>query len=369
VASKVYFADVRASSRHESLPRKVEKLFEAAGFAGLIAKDDLVAVKMHFGESGGTAFISPVLVRPVVDRVKKAGGKPYLTDTNTLYVGSRSNSVDHLQTAIENGFSYATVGAPLIIADGLFGKNFVEVPVNGRHFKQAKIAGDIAGAGAMIVLSHTKGHIICGFGGTLKNLGMGCGNRGGKQMMHSSLKPKVREEACRVCGVCLKWCPADAIVLEEKTALIVHEKCFGCGECTVVCPVQAIKIQWKSETVDVQERMAEYALAAVQDKAGKVGYFNFVLNVTPDCDCNSWSDAAIVSDVGVLASTDPVAVDQAALDLINGQAGLPGTRLEAGFAAGEDKFKGVYANTDHEAQLRHAEWLGMGSRRYELVRV
>jgi len=369
VASKVYFADMRANSRHESLPRKVEKLFEAAGFANLVGKDDLVAVKMHFGEKGGTAFISPVLVRPVVDRVKKAAGKPFLTDTNTLYVGTRANSVDHLQTAIENGFSYATVAAPLIIADGLLGKNFVEVPINGKHFTKAKIGSDIANANAMIVLSHTKGHIVCGFGGALKNLGMGCGNRGGKQMMHSALKPKVGEEACQACGVCLKWCPADAIVLSEKTAVIDHDKCFGCGECTVICPPRAIKIQWKSETVDVQERMAEYALAAVQDKAGKVGFFNFVLNVTPDCDCNSWSDAAIVSDVGILASVDPVAIDQAALDLINGQAGLQGTRLEAGFAAGEDKFKGVYPNTDHEAQLRHAEWLGMGSRQYELIRV
>lgn len=369
MASKVYFADTRASSRHESLPQKVNKLFKAAGFAGLFGQNELVAVKLHFGEKGGTAFINPVLVRQVVDRIKDAGAKPFLTDTNTLYVGSRANSVDHIQTALENGFSYATVNAPIIIADGLFGKNFVEVQVEGKHFDRVKIGSDIANADGMIVLSHTKGHIICGFGGTIKNLGMGCGNRGGKQMMHSSLKPSVKEEECKGCATCLKWCPADAILIVEKTAVINHEKCLGCGECTVVCLPKAIKIQWKSEAADVQERMAEYAWGAIKDKLGKVGFFNFVINVTPDCDCNSWSDASIVRDVGILASTDPVAIDQAALDLINEQAGLQGTRLAANFAPGEDKFKGVYPETDHEAQLRHAELLGMGCRRYELVRV
>lgn len=365
---KVYFADMRASSRHESLPQKVNKLFRAAGFGELVGKDELVAVKLHFGEKGGTAFIHPVLVRQVVDRVKEAGGKPFLTDTNTLYVGTRANSVDHIQTALENGFSYATVNAPIIIADGLFGKNYVEIPLNGNHFDSVKIGSDIANADGMIVMSHTKGHIVTGFGGTIKNLGMGCGNRGGKQMMHSSLKPKVAEQGCKACNTCLKWCPADAIlIVDKKKAEIDHAKCIGCGECTVVCPTKAIKIQWKSETVDVQERMAEYAWGAVKEKQGKVGFFNFVMNVTPDCDCNSWSDAYIVNDVGILASTDPVAIDQAAIDLINAQAGLRGTRLEKNLEPGADKFKGVYPETDHEAQLRHAEKLGMGSREYELV--
>ncbi len=367
--SKVYFTDMRASSRHESLPQKVNKLFKTAGFAGLVGEDELVAIKIHFGEKGGTAFINPVLARQVVDRVKEAGGKPFLTDTNTLYVGMRANSVDHIQTALENGFSYATVNAPIIIADGLFGKNFVEVSVPGKHLDSVKIGSDVANADAMIVLSHTKGHIVSGFGGTIKNLGMGCGNRGGKQMMHSAVKPKVGADACKVCSVCLKWCPADAIIITDKTAVIEHDKCLGCGECTVICPSRAIKIQWKTEAVDMQERMAEYACGAIKEKRDKVGFFNFVMNVTPDCDCNSWSDTSIVHDVGILASTDPVAIDQAALDLINGQVGLANTRLESNFKAGEDKFKGVYPNTDHEAQLRHAESLGMGSRQYELVRL
>lgn len=369
MSSKVFFADMRANAKHESLPQKVNRLFKAAGFAKLINKDELIAVKLHFGEKGGTAFIHPVYVRQVVERIKEAGGKPFLTDTNTLYVGERANSVDHIQTAIENGFSYATVNAPIIIADGLFGKNYLEIPLAGTHFQSVKIGSDIANAAGMIVMSHTKGHIITGFGGTLKNLGMGCGNRGGKQMMHSTLKPKVGEENCKVCHACLKWCPADAILMTENSARIDPEKCIGCGECTVVCPTRTIKIQWKSEAVDVQERMAEYACGAIKDKLGKVAFFNFVMNVTPDCDCNSWSDAYIVNDVGILASTDPVAIDQAAIDLINAQPGIRNTRLESNFEPGEDKFKGVYPKGDHEAQLRHAEKLGMGSREYELIRL
>jgi hypothetical protein len=369
MASKVYFADIRSRSSQDSLPEKVNKLFKAAGFAEMVGKDELVAVKLHFGEKGSTAFVSPVLVRQVVDRIKMAGGKPFLTDTNTLYVGSRSNSVDHMQTAVENGFSYATVNAPLIIADGLFGKNFVEVPIHGEYFETVKIGSEIANADMLIVLSHTKGHILSGYGGAIKSLGMGCGNRGGKQMMHSTVKPKVREEACRGCSTCLKWCPADAIQIQNKKALIDSEKCLGCGECAVVCQSLAIKVQWKSESVDMQKRMAEFAWGAIREKQGKVGFFNFVINVTPECDCHGWSDAYLVQDVGILASSDPVAIDQASLDLINSQAGRHDSLLTSNFLPGEDKFRGVYPETDHEAQLRHGEKLGMGSRKYELVRI
>jgi len=198
---------------------------------------------------------------------------------------------------------------------------------------------------------------------------MGCGNRGGKQMMHSSLKPKVGESLCKGCSNCLKWCPADAILIVEKKAVIDHEKCLGCGECTVVCPSSAIKIQWRSESADMQQRMAEYAWGAIKEKRDKVGFLNFVLNVTPECDCHGWSDAYLVQDVGILASCDPVAIDQASLDLINAQAGRRESLLTANFAPGEDKFRGVYPDTDHEAQLRHASALGMGSREYELVRI
>ncbi|PKM79512.1 MAG: 4Fe-4S ferredoxin, partial [Firmicutes bacterium HGW-Firmicutes-13] len=259
MAGKVYFTDMRANSHKSSLPKKLRNLFDMAQLSSLFQRDELVAVKIHFGEKGNMAYIHPVLVRQIVDKIKENKGKPFLIDTNTLYVGSRSNSVDHLQTALENGFSYASVNAPLIIADGIFGKNFVEVDINQKHFTCVKVASDIFSSPAVIVLSHVKGHIATGFGGALKNLGMGCSNRGGKQMMHSSLKPRLNWQKCKGCGTCLKWCPVEAISFKDKKAVIDYELCIGCGECTASCLHEAVKIQWESETSDLQERMVEFA--------------------------------------------------------------------------------------------------------------
>lgn len=369
MASQVYFMDMRAGSHKESLPRKVRRIFDQAAFPRLLGKEELVAIKIHFGESGNLGFIHPVLVRQVVDKVKENGGKPYLVDTNTLYVGSRANSVDHLETALKNGFSYATVGAPLIIADGLLGKNFVEVEINKKHFHKVKIGSDIFNAPSMIVMSHVKGHIATGFGGAIKNLGMGCSNRGGKQMMHSVVKPEVNGEKCTGCGVCLKWCPVEAITQKNKRgkAEIDRGLCIGCGECTAACQYEAIKIRWQSETDQLQERMVEFALGAVQNKKKKTGYINFLINVTPDCDCHPWSDAPVIPDVGILASSDPVALDQASLDLINRQTGLVGTKLITNYAPGQDKFSGIRDTIDHNVQLRYAEEIGLGVRSYELI--
>ncbi len=364
--SKVYFMHMRAESHKESLPEKVRILFEKAGFARFIKKDEKVAVKLHFGEKGGTAFIHPVLVRQVADKVKEENAFPFLTDTNTLYAGKRSNSIDHLQTAIENGFSFATIQAPIIIADGLIGRSFQEVEVGLKHFELVKIASEIIYADAMLVLSHVKGHMLTGVAGALKNLGMGCGSRGGKQMMHSTVKPKVGDECVR-CAYCLNWCLAEAITLTEEKAVIDSTKCTGCGECTVTCPEKAIKIRWKSESSDVMERMSEFAYGAIKNKKNKVGYINFCLSITPDCDCASWSDAPIVPDVGILASLDPVAIDQASLDLINKQQGLLGTRLKNNFKPGEDKFKDIFPEIDSSIQLSYAEKIGLGSRKYELI--
>ncbi len=372
MVSKVYFTDMRTSSNKDSVPKKLRRLYNQAGFSSLFNTDELVAVKLHLGERGNLAFIHPALVRQVVEKIKENGGKPFLTDTNTLYTGSRANSVDHLETAVENGFSYATVNAPIIIADGLHGKNFVEVQIQQKHFDSVKIGSDIFNSPSMLVLSHFKGHIATGFGGALKNLGMGCSNRGGKQMMHSLLKPKLEQENCVSCGVCKKWCPAaDAISFDEnKKAVIDYDACVGCGECTASCLYGAIKIQWKSETSQLQERMVEFALGAVSSKSkGKIGFINFVMNVAPDCDCHSWNDAPIVPDVGIIASMDPVALDQASLDLVNRQTGLVGTKLNSNFSAGQDKFSGIRRDIDHTVQLSYAEEIGLGTRMYELIEI
>lgn len=366
MSSRVYFADMRA--RHgANLVDKIKKLYVKAGFPELIQPKDLVALKLHFGEKGNTTYVRPQLIRPLVDKVKEGKGRPFLTDANTLYVGSRANAVDHLQTAVENGFPYSVVNAPLVIADGLNGKDYQEVQVNLKHFREVKIAGAVFHADALIAVSHFKGHEATGFGGVFKNIGMGCGARSGKQQMHSDIKPRVSPEKCKACGRCSKWCPADAIRI-DKQALVENGRCIGCGECTVTCPYGAIKINWQSQPDIIQEKIVEYTYGVLKDKPGKAGFITFVMNVTPDCDCCGFSDAPLIPDVGVLASCDPVALEQACIDLVNDQPGLPHTRLGKNTAQ-KDKFRTVYPDIDWNVQLAYAEEIGLGSRRYELLTV
>ncbi|MBE0446870.1 MAG: DUF362 domain-containing protein [Actinobacteria bacterium] len=361
--SEVYFSNL--SGKHKSWLDRTSKLFDRAKFASLIEPGDIVAIKVHFGERGNTAFLSPLFVRRVVDKVKAAGGKPFVTDANTLYVGARSNAVDHLITAIENGFSYATVGAPLIIADGINGKDYITVGIDGKHVKEAKIGSAVYHADAVIALTHFKGHELTGFGGALKNIGMGLGSRSGKQVMHSDVLPSIEEEKCTSCGKCIKWCPAEAITV-SSTAAIDASRCLGCGECTVTCSFEAIAVNWKTEPDLIQEKIVEYTWAVIKDKPDKVGYFNFITNVSPDCDCCGWNDTPIVPDIGILASFDPIAIDQACVDLVNRTEGLPGSRLSA--INDDDKFRTV-TGIDWRPQLAYGEKIGLGKRNYTLVEV
>jgi len=369
MAAKVFFADMRASHR-ENLLDKVEKLFDRSGMAELISPRDLVAFKVHFGERGNTGYIRPQFIRRLVNKVKSLGGKPFLTDANTLYVGSRANAVDHLQTAVENGFAYAVVDAPLIIADGLTGREYIGVEVNLKHFKEVKIGSAIVHADALLVVSHFKGHELTGFGGALKNIGMGSGSRGGKQMMHSDVLPQVNEEKCLGCARCTRWCPGEAIALvpETKKAKINQEKCIGCGECTITCPVQAIEINWKTEPDAIQEKIVEFAAGVLKNKAGKAGYITFLNNFSPECDCAGWTDAPVVRDIGILASLDPVALDQACADLVNREQVLAGSRLADRPDTG-DKFRALWPQAHWERQLAYGEEIGLGTRQYELIKI
>lgn len=367
MASNVFFADMRAKEGL-SLLDKMDRLFEMAGFEQLIKPKELVAVKVHFGERGNTGYIRPQFVRRVVDKIAVAGASPFVTDANTLYVGSRANAVDHFKTAVENGFAYSVVGAPVIIADGLNGKDYIEVEVGLKHFKSVKIASAAYHSDAMLVISHFKGHEIAGFGGAIKNVGMGLGSRSGKQQMHSDLRPAVTEDKCIGCAKCIKWCPADCIQVENKKARIDDRKCLGCGECTVTCPEHAIAVNWGSDPDTFQEKMVEYLAGVVHNKKGKMGYISFVMDVTPDCDCCGWSDAPIVSDVGILASADPVALDQACVDLVNKQRALTNTRLD-GYVDVVDKFGGVHPMIDWNIQLEYAEEIGLGTRDYNLIKL
>ena len=369
MVADVFFADMRAKHR-ENLLDKVERLFTRARMKELIAPQDLVAIKVHFGERGNTGYIRPQFIRRLVQLIKNLGGKPFLTDANTLYVGSRANAVDHLQTAIENGFAYAVVDAPLIIADGLVGKDYVNVPVKMKHFDKVKISSVIYHASALLAISHFKGHELVGFGGALKNIGMGSGSRGGKQMMHSDVRPEINAQKCLGCAMCVQWCPAGAITVERKKykARIDAQKCIGCGECTITCPHRAIAISWKTEPHIAQEKIVEYAAGVLKNKQSKAGFINFVLNVSPECDCAGWTDASIVRDVGILASLDPVALDQACVDLVNKERGLPESRL-AGCEDTPDKFGAIWPGANWERQLTYAQEAGLGTRTYNLIKI
>jgi uncharacterized Fe-S center protein len=363
----VWFAPVR-SVKKESLVKRAGNLLRLAGIKDTVSDGDLVAVKLHFGEEGNTGFVHPVFLREVVKQVRRAGGRPFLTDANTLYRGRRANAVDHLTCAVRNGFSFATVNAPVIIADGLDGKDGVDVPISGYdHFDCVRIGAAAVHADAMIVVTHVKGHEATGFGGAMKNVGMGLGTRAAKQRMHSDLKPEVDAEKCTACYRCVRSCPIEAIEVRHKVAAIDYETCYGCGECVAACPHGAIGIQWTTEPAAIQEKIVEHCAGALEGKEGKVVYLSFITNVSPDCDCWSFSDAPVVADIGVLASTDLVAIDQAAYDLVRTAAGLPGSRGE-GMASGADKFNEI-SGIDGTVAMEYAHKHGLGTRSYELKTV
>jgi uncharacterized protein len=366
--SNVYFIDLRATPR-ENFPAKLKRLMETAGISKVIKKKDLVAVKLHFGELGNTAFIRPVYIRKIVETIKEVGGEPFLTDANTVYAGTRSSAPRHLTTAIQNGFAYSVVEAPLVIADGLMGRTETAITINQKRFKKVYIGTEIVQADTIISVAHFKGHELSGFGGTIKNLGMGCASRKGKLAQHSTVNPQVVEEKCEGCGECVLRCSQKALQVIEKKAAINSKKCIGCGECILICEKGAIEIQWDQEIPVFLENMVEYTMGVLKDKVDKAFFINFITDVSPACDCMPVNDAPIVRNIGVVASIDPVAIDQASVDLVNLEPALAGSCLTTNTGPGEDKFKGIYPEIDWKIQLDYAHKLGLGNTDYELVRI
>lgn len=368
--STVYMTDLHADSKR-SVPSKVADLFARLQPQDVFRRKDLIAVKIHFGEEGNTGYIRPQYVRKVVELLRQASTKPFLTDTNSLYVGTRTEACSHLITAFNNGFTREITSAPVIIGDGLRGNNCVHVSRNGLHVKNACIAADIYNADGMVVLTHFKGHELTGFGGAIKNLGMGCAAREGKLEQHSNISPRVNRKKCIGCGECTLWCRGQAISLvgegTETKSVIDPERCVGCAECILACFEEAIRIQWNQSIPVFMEKLVEYAAAALSNKRDKTLFLTFVTDVSPACDCYPFSDRAIVPDLGILASTDPVAIDQAAVDLVNRSPGNPISNLKGALAPGDDKFRAVYPNVDWTHQLDYAAKIGLGTREYELV--
>jgi uncharacterized Fe-S center protein len=364
--STVYFTDLSAGHK-ENLISKLGRLMETAGLEQIITKRDLVAIKLHFGELGNSAFIRPVFFRKIVDTIRKAGGAPFLTDANTVYAGTRSDSVNHLKTAFQNGFAYSVVDAPIVIADGLRGKSEVAVEINQNRFKEVYIGSEIINADSIVSVAHFKGHELSGFGGTLKNIGMGCASRKGKLAQHSTVSPKVVAKKCIGCEDCIPHCSQQAISVTDKKAFISPETCIGCGECILICPNSAIQIQWDQSVPVFLENMVEYTMGVLKGKADKALFVNFITDISPACDCYGHNDSPLVRDIGIVASTDPVAIDQASVDLVNKEKALPGSCLKENREAGEDKFQGLYPYVDWSIQLDYAEKIGLGTRNYELA--
>lgn len=365
--SKVFFSDMRTTDGR-NLQTKLVDLIRAAGFETINFKDHYACIKIHFGEEGNLAYLRPNWAKSVVDEVKRLGGKAFLTDCNTLYVGSRKNAIDHLETATLNGYGPLTTGAHVIIADGLKGSDDVEVPVEGgKYVKEAKIGRAIMDADIFISLSHFKGHEATGFGGALKNIGMGSGSRRGKMEMHNQGKPKVITEKCIGCHKCTLSCAHYAQVFENRKCRIVTDLCVGCGRCLPVCPVNAIVPTVDNSAEMLNCRMMEYAKAVVDKR--DAFHISIITDVSPLCDCYGSNDSPIVPNIGMFASFDPVALDQACADAVNNAPMNPNTMLTEAKNHSNDYFSDMHPDTDWKHGLKYAEEIGLGSRDYELIRI
>ncbi len=364
--SKVYFTNMK-TTLSENLPQKLKRLILTAGMDKIDFDGKYTAVKMHFGEPGNLAFLRPNYAAVVTDTVRELGGKPFLTDCNTLYVGGRKNALDHLDSAYQNGFSPFSTRCHVLIGDGLKGTDETLVPVDGKYVKEAKIGRAVMDADVFISLSHFKGHESTGFGGALKNIGMGCGSRAGKMEMHSAGKPYVEQENCIGCGNCIRVCAHDAPSIKDKKASIDQNKCVGCGRCIGVCPKDAVCASNDESNDILNRKIAEYSLAVVKDRPHF--HISLVIDVSPNCDCHAENDIPIVPDVGMFASFDPVALDRACADAVNAQPVIAGSQLDEMPHVHHDHFIDSAPTTDWRVCLEHAEKIGLGTQDYELVRI
>ncbi|MFH1190983.1 MAG: DUF362 domain-containing protein [Candidatus Omnitrophota bacterium] len=369
--SKVYLVRLENFAKPQMVIEKLKRLLKESCVLDFIQPNFKVAVKMHFGEEGNTGFVKPEYLRVVSDKISSQGATAFITDTNTLYRGRRTNSVSHLALACEHGFTRETLSAEVVVPDDRNRENIIEIQINQKFIKTAKLMRLFVDSDALLGVSHFKGHIMTGFGGALKNLGMGCAAREGKLQQHSDISPICYQQKCTGCGECEKVCPAKAITLKNevsqgcsnvifsrprkyKKAFIDGAKCIGCATCIAVCPVLAIDVPWGFGGAIIQEKMIEYVLAVMKNKQGRVGFINFAIKITKECDCLAKDDPQVAPDIGILASKDPVSIDQASFDLIKQ-------------ASGKDIFKELHPERDGSRQLKYAQKLGLGNLDYELI--
>ena len=354
--SVVYFQPVDDCRDTIALAARFKNLIKASGLCEDFKKGELLPVKLHMGEKGNTGHVDARVVKVMIDKLKSKAVKPFIAETNVLYQGRRVNAVDHLMLACEHGFSPEQLGAPVFIADGLWGENAFEVEISKKHFKNVNIAKPVKYFDSLISIAHVTGHLLTGYAASIKNVGMGLASRAGKLRQHSNIKPHVKRENCTLCRRCLQVCPVSAIIEAEGKAFIRQEVCVGCGECIAACKFAAIAEDYGEDAKILTEKIVEYAYGVLLNVRKKV-FFNFAVRITKNCDCMAKDERPIVKDVGIFASADPVACDKAAAEMIVS-------------AAGEDVFRKVYPNADiYENQILYAQEIGLGSAQYELRRI
>jgi len=358
LASKVYVIKTSVGEGEQAISAKARKLFKAGGFGGCFRKNDFTAIKVHVGEEANTTYVKAPCLKGLVDELVSLGTKPFITDTSTLYTGRRHNAIDHTILATHRGFSVESLGVPFLTPDGLFGTAEMPVRIDGELDQEVFIAADIVRCQSILSVAHFTGHCATCAGATLKTLGMGCSSRKGKMRQHSVIKPHVKKGKCQRCRECYRHCPAGAVTLDKLQARIDQDKCIGCAECVAVCRFDAVEYDWKQENEILQKSVAEHALGVMKGKQGRAAFFNFLLSITKDCDCFGETDMpTIVQDIGILASADPVAVDKAAIDMVEANGG---GRL--GKLIGDGKL-------DWRWQIEHAVKIGLGRAEYEIINV
>jgi hypothetical protein len=370
-ASKVYFTNLRVKPS-QNLLKKLDNIVIIAGIDKIDFKRKLVAVKIHFGEPGNLAYLRPNYAARIIKMLKAKEAIPFLTDCNTLYSGRRSNAPEHIDSAFENGYNPLATDCPVIIGDGIKGTEYREIELNLEYCKSAKIGSAIADSDVIVSMNHFKGHEMTGFGGALKNLGMGCASVGGKLFLHSGASPEINEENCTGCKICEKFCAYDAIeVGKDKIAHIDYDNCVGCGQCVAVCQFDSAQVVWQGSSETVCKRVSEYSLAVLKDKPSF--HINFIMNVSPNCDCWGFNDYPLVPDLGIAASFDPVALDQACADLVKAAPALPGSQIRNDHTnrnlAGEDKFNIAHPDTSWQSGIDHGVKIGLGKKDYELINI